>query len=236
MTAISSEIINGVLWVSGNLDRVSDNNFQATLEQYLKSTPASNRVIDMSHVRWMAPSSAKILIQCAQNTQEKDNKLRVLASRHVMQTLNLLGAKTWITIESALTPTTKPGILDPAGVLASTEVAKSVGDTSETSATVAISERVAASDFVAASAGSSSLVSAVSRASGALANSTEELTRGAHLLRVLHPNRRYSFHFSEGEEILGIVRERVGGSWILIETHGTRKILNLDTVQYCEVL
>jgi hypothetical protein len=36
--------------------------------------------------------------------------------------------------------------------------------------------------------------------------------------------------------ILGIVRERIGGSWVLVETAGTRKIINLDVVQYLEVL
>ena len=53
---------------------------------------------------------------------------------------------------------------------------------------------------------------------------------------MLQANRRYAFHFSGGTEIMGIVRERIGGSWILLETQGTRKMLNLDVVEYCEIL
>jgi hypothetical protein len=53
----------------------------------------------MTHVRWLAPTGAKVLIQFAQETLEKSGKMRVLASRHVFQTLNLLGAKTWMNIE-----------------------------------------------------------------------------------------------------------------------------------------
>ena len=64
----------------------------------------------------------------------------------------------------------------------------------------------------------------------------EELSRGGHILRVLYPNRRYSFHFADGGLIIGLVRERVGGSWVIVETSATRKIINLDMVAYCEIL
>jgi hypothetical protein len=73
------------------------------------------------------------------------------------------------------------------------------------------------------------------RSTGAFALPVEELNGGGHLLRVLIPNRRYSFHLSGGDLMVGFVRERVGGSWVVVETAGTRKILNLDAVQYCEV-
>ena len=181
MATMSFEIINGVLWVSGNLDRVADHDFQTMLEQYSKSSPASNRVIDMSHVRWLAPSSAKILIQWAQVNQEKDNKLRVLASRHAMQTLNLLGAKTWLTIESSSTPTAKPGAVESPGILATSEDTHAASDITahagETSTMATVPEHSASSEVIAAS--SSNLASVASSTRGALATATEELTHGA---------------------------------------------------------
>jgi anti-anti-sigma factor len=93
------ETSNGMLLVNGSLDRAADNDFAAALEKYCAVTAPDHRVVDMSHVRWLAPTGAKVLIQSAQDTQEKNGKMRVLASRHVFQTLNLLGAKTWMNIE-----------------------------------------------------------------------------------------------------------------------------------------
>src|SRR5208283_3805604 len=112
MSSASYDVINNILFVSGSLDRSSDADFQKALERYVKATPAGSQVVDMSNVRWLAPSSAKVLIQVGQEIQEKDIKLRILASRHVMQTLNLLGAKTWLTIESCTTPSVKPGFAE----------------------------------------------------------------------------------------------------------------------------
>lgn len=93
------ETNNGTLVVTGSLDRAADNDFTAALEKYCALTAPDHRIVDMSQVRWLAPTGAKVLIQSAQETQEKNGKMRVLASRHVFQTLNLLGAKTWMSIE-----------------------------------------------------------------------------------------------------------------------------------------
>jgi len=93
------ETANGILMVTGSLDRGSDGDFNGALEKYCASTPPDQRTVDMTHVRWLAPTGAKVLIQFAQETLEKSGKMRVLASRHVFQTLNLLGAKTWMNIE-----------------------------------------------------------------------------------------------------------------------------------------
>lgn len=93
------ETANGVLLVTGSLDRGSDTEFSGALEKYCAATPPNQRTVDMTHVRWLAPTGAKVLIQFAQETMDKSGKMRVLASRHVFQTLNLLGAKTWMNIE-----------------------------------------------------------------------------------------------------------------------------------------
>ena len=91
--ASSFEIVNGILFVTGSLDRASDQDLGQALEKYAKAVPADRRVVNMSNVRWLAPTGGKALIAAGQETAEKGGSLRVLASRHVLQTLNLLGAK-----------------------------------------------------------------------------------------------------------------------------------------------
>lgn len=242
--ASSFEILNGVLFITGSLDRSSDQDLMKALERYAAATPASGRVVDMSNVRWLAPTGAKALIQAGQEAQEKGGSLRILSSRHVLQTLNLLGAKSWLQIESCLTPNAKPGSVTetpapeapaaaPQTASASNSVIAATAAASETTPTLTPSAILSA---VPAPGTSSTNIAAVRGVSGALAGPAEELTGGGHLLRVLQANRRYSFQFEGGEMIMGIVRERIGGSWIVIETTGTRKIINLDVVHYCEVL
>ena len=249
MTA-TFEIVSGMLFVTGSLDRGSDTDLTQAIEKYSQSSPPANRIIDMSNVRWLSPSGAKVLIAAGQDANEKGGTVRILASRHVLQTLNLLGAKTWLTIESCMTPNTKP-VSEAASVAAPPAPAPAAAPKSETitlakSAEPAASqpeasaayESNASSPAVSTPATASGMIAAVAaqRPSGSLAGPHEELSRGGQLLRVLYPNRRYSFHFAGGELILGLVRERVGGSWVIVETAGTRKIINLDMVEYCEIL
>ena len=265
MAVSAHEIINGILYVTGSLDRSSDQEFEKALERYAETTPPANRVVDMSNVRWLVPTGAKALIMAAQNASEKGGKLRVLASKHVMQTLNLLGAKTWLTIETCLTPNPKPvagqthapAHAAPAAPLASSSNPDLVpigesftifplpGAAAPSTTTTAAGAAATTAPPVLPHAGSPANPAAIpakprsglyESVSTALAGPTEELSRGAVLLRILHANRRYQFSFPGNETIIGIVRERVGGSWILVDTGTTRKIVNLDLIQYCEIL
>jgi len=248
MTA-TFEIVGGMLFVTGSLDRGSDNDLTQAIEKYSQSSPPANRIIDMSNVRWLSPSGAKVLIAAGQDANEKGGALRILASRHVLQTLNLLGAKTWLTIESCMTPNTKPVSEAPsvtappapapaAAPKVDTAPAPKPAEPAPTKVESSASDSGASAPAVSAPATASGMIAAVAaqRPSGSLAGPHEELSRGGQLLRVLYPNRRYSFHFAGGELILGLVRERVGGSWVIVETAGTRKIINLDMVEYCEIL
>ena len=98
MAKMSHEKIAEVLWITGNVDRSMESDLGRALEQYVKDVPAEKRVVEMSGVRYFASSSAKILIAIAQDLEEKGNRLKVLASPPVAQTLNLLGAKSWLAV------------------------------------------------------------------------------------------------------------------------------------------
>jgi len=235
MASSSCEIVNGTLFVSGSLDRAAEQEFAQGLEKYMEAVPVGSRTVDMSNVRWLAPTGAKVLIQAGQETGEKGGKMRVLASRHVMQTLSLLGAKTWLAIESCTTPTAKPGAAEAAPPA---ESAKAPAESPATHAAGdAPAERAAAAPAAAEPpAGMSGTQVAIVRGANALYSPYEELTGSACLLRVLAPNRRYAFHFCDGDQVIGTVRERIGGPWILVDTHGTRKMVNLNNLKYCEIL
>ncbi len=208
------EIVGKLLFVTGSLDRATDPEFQQSLERLAAQVPPEERVVDMSNVHWLTPSGAKVLIQAGQDAIEKNGRVRVLASRSVVQTLNILGAKTWLTIESCLTPNEKPmaPLVKPAESAAKLPAVKAPGDQTQAPA------------------------AETARNSGLepLANSQETLTGGATLLRILYANRRYNFGLSGGEQIMGVIKERCTAQWISLEVHGNRKLINLDLVTFCE--
>ena len=252
--ASTFEILNGILFVTGSLDRASDQELAQALEKYGQTVAPASRVVDMSNVRWLAPTGAKALIAAGQETAEKGGNLRVMASRHVLQTLNLLGAKSWLSIESCMSPNPRPAgaeqpvVIAEAVTPAEAEAAKAAAETpahAAAGASAAPSPAPSAHESGAVHAAVAVPSHAVApppsyaapaARGGAFASLTEELTGGANLLRMILPNRRYSFHLEGGELMIGIIRERVGGPWVLVETAGTRKILSLDRVIYVEVL
>lgn len=244
MPGATYEVIDGTFFVVGNLERSSDAEFQAALEKYAELEGPKERRVDMSNVRWLTPSGAKVLIQVAQDIMDKGGSVRVVSSRHVQQTLNLLGAKSWLTIEAA-SANSKPHIepAAPAGALAEpSEDDLKMPDAAPAPAAPAASPAAPAAEHPAPApvaekpATKSSLMIAVPTRPGALAAPYEELSAGAVLFRALHADRRYSFILAGGQEVTGIVRERLGGSWVVIETSGRKKILNLDAVQVMEML
>ena len=241
MTA-TFEISNGVLFITGSLDRSTDQEFTQALDKYAKAVPATDRVVDMSNVRWLAPTGGKALIAAGSETAGKGGSLRVLASRHVLQTLNLLGARNVLNIESCQSPNPVPGTAEqPAPAAEPAQPAET--ETAEAQAQAAAAPGAAARPGApspvesgeAAPAGMH-ISSVGTRPTGAFTSPHEDLVGGAALLRALNPNRRYSFHMVDGDMMLGFVRERVGGPWIVIEIAGARKMLNLDHVEYCEAM
>jgi anti-anti-sigma regulatory factor len=248
MTA-SFETVNGILFITGSLDRSTDQELALALDKYARTVPATDRVVDMSNVRWLAPTGGKALMAAGQETSGQGGSLRVLASRHVLQTLNLLGAKAVLNIESCQTPNP---VHEPAEQPASgAETAQAAeAETAETHAQATAAPTTAARPAAANPADSGEapagaavttpaslhITSTGTRSGGTFVGPHEDLAGGAALLRALNPNRRYSFHLVDGEMMLGFVRERVGGPWIIIEIAGARKLLNLDHVEYCEAM
>ena len=241
------EVVNGALQVTGNLDKAADPDFQSALEKYVASS--ADPVLDLSSVRWLNNTVAKMIIQSATDVLEKNSRLRVLSSRHVQQTLNLLGAQAYLTIEAAAKPVAAP---EAAAVPEPTKALVGLDDADlmmpELSTPIPGAGMGGATAAVATNPDDSKVMvrppipappapvhAPAPRASGLLVSPTEELSRGAVLFRMLHINQRYSF-IIRGQEVVGIVKERVGGSWVLVETSGRRKVLNLDVVEMVEML
>jgi anti-anti-sigma regulatory factor len=251
MTA-SFDIANGVLFMTGSLDRSTDQEMTQALAKYAKTVPPADRVVDMSNVRWLAPTGGKALIAAGQETSGTGGSLRVLASRHVLQTLNLLGAKAWLNIESCQTPNPLPGTAEQEAAAAESpqpaEPEPSEAHAAHATAAVPASAAPRPGAAGPAESGEASSKPAVTTPASVHITATgahpggiyvsphEDLVGGAALLRALTPNRRYSFHLHSGELMLGFARERVGGPWIVVEIAGARKLLNLDHVEYCEAM
>jgi len=252
MTA-SFDIVNGVLFVTGSLDRSTDQDLVQALAKYARAVPAPDRVVDMSNVRWLAPTGGKALIAAGQEAATNAGSIHVLASRHVLQTLNLLGAKNYLNIESCQTPNPIPGTAEESA--AATETAPPAKtEAAETHAAHAVAAAAPASSAARPAAAvpaesseapggahvstpaSLHITAAGARPGGAFVGPHEDLVGGAALLRALLPNHRYNFHLVDGELMIGFVRERVGGPWIVLDIAGARKMLNLDHVEYCEAM
>jgi anti-anti-sigma factor len=236
MAVATYEVIDGTFFVVGNLERSSDAEFQGALEKFAEMDGPKERRVDMSNVRWLTPSGAKVLIQVAQDIMDKGGSVRVVSSRHVQQTLNLLGASKWLTIEPA-SANSKPQV--EAAAPAATTMAEPTDDDlkmPEAPKSAAPAAAPAATADAEKAASKSAMMIAIPSRPGALAGPQEELSRGAVLFRMIHADRRYSFILSGGQEVTGIVRERLGGSWVVLETSGRRKVLNLDHVHLMEVL
>jgi anti-anti-sigma regulatory factor len=235
------EVVNGTLVVQGNLDKANDPDFSGALERYCAKVAEGERVLDLSTVRWLNNTVAKQIISAATDVLEKGSKLRVVASRHVQQTLTLLSAQSYLTIETAAVkaapesaeapkPAELVGLDDADLVLPSAPV-PAASPAPATAAPAVAAAPVSSSGLMAISDPSAPR----QPRSGLLASPHEELSRGAVLFRVLQVDKRYCF-IMKGQETVGIVRERIGGPWLMIDVSGRRKMINLDNVEMVEVL
>lgn len=112
MAKFSAQKSENILWITGHVDRSMESELTTALEEYIAATP-ENQVVDMSGVPYFASSAAKVLIGVAQDVQGKGGKLKVRSSKPVAQTLNLLGAKSWLEIEACTQANTAPSEVKP---------------------------------------------------------------------------------------------------------------------------
>ncbi len=271
MAAITTEVLDNVLWVTGHVDRSSGAELRTSLEEYSKSA-------DMTDVPYFASGAAKELIGVAQDIEAKGVKLKVLSSKPVAQTLNLLGAKTWLEIEVALRPNTKPGAepklvkgamahsaarLKPQsgvrkaagapiheGSVASYRPSlhlTSGGTAAKRESTPATAQPAAAP---AASPGPASfsgkrqgpredldMDEAIQREGQKLVGDDIALADGLELLREMVILETYTFHFSGGDSSLtGKPLKHICGHWILTDSKGSRRMVNLQNVTFIDRL
>ena len=244
------EVVNGALVVQGNLDKASDPDFQSALEHYCAKAAESERILDLTNVRWLNNTIAKMIINSGTDVLDKGTRLRVVSSRHVQQTLNLLGAQSYITIEAAAARPAPTAVAVSDAPPEAAKPAELMGlDDADLMMPASGAAASAPSGSATPSAPNANGGAAASFDSGvaprpappaprviaSLAAPHEELSRGAVLFRVLQIDKRYSF-LVNGIEVVGTVRERLGGSWVLIDSSGRRKFLNLDAVQLIEVM
>lgn len=312
MASISAETVDNILWVTGTVDRSSQQELGGVLDGYLKSLSGSPPIVDLSNVKYFSSSAAKALLVSAQDIQGKGRKLRIRSSLAVAQTLNMLGAQNWVEIEACPKPNPVPAVVQDAKASAkSMEAAQSSAGSTRTVTPVpgtlksmsdhqldeAISMRKGDSEKTltpaqskeasegyrpkvhikpaepvtrvpvsapSASTGSSPRLPAIGssdttaaaaairaakekeeeelhqlayeRAGQPLARIDEELPEKLLILRKLLILNTYTFTFMGGNQLTGKLLTRLGGSWILIEQHSSRRWINLEQVCSIDVL
>ncbi|MCZ7644199.1 MAG: STAS domain-containing protein [Planctomycetota bacterium] len=108
MAALSAETIDKILWISGTVGPSSQNELSAVLDSYMKGLGDGVPTLDLSNVKYFPSSAAKALLISAQDIQSKGRKLKVRSSLAVAQTLNMLGAQSWVEIEACAKPNPIP--------------------------------------------------------------------------------------------------------------------------------
>lgn len=267
MPALDAERIGETLWILGNVDRSMEKDLSTVLEKYVKDIPAEKQLVDMTNVSYFASSAAKVLIGFAQETEAKGSKLKVRSSMPVMQTLNLLGAKTWLDIEASKEPNAKPasppatktsatGIV-PASRTAAPAPAKpavekniSADATSlnvhikpveQRSPTVVLTPTKPGASGKFPSVGASAVtdeaaMAAQTRAGAPLLKEGAEVEPDLAALRQIVVLGTYTFRFNSGMEITGKVLDHVGGPWVLIDTRGSRRLINITQAGVIDIL
>lgn len=280
MPALEAERIGETLWIVGNVDRSMEKDLTTALEKFVQDVPPAKQIVDMTNVAYFASSAAKVLIGVAQDVESKGAKLKVRSSMPVVQTLNLLGAKSWLEIEPFQKPNPKPASPPPSAPKTS---AMNIAPASRTSGTgIQPASKPAANSGSAASyvptvqlkpdtpksntalspkspssgittinkAGSSGIRAAVSGASAAeeaaagaadragtlLIEDDQELDPEYGVLRELIVMATYTFHFSAGGDLTGKVLDHIEGPWILIDTRGARRMVNISHVSSIDIL
>lgn len=258
MAKMSHEKVAEVLWITGNVDRSMETDLSRALEQYVKDVPAEKRVVEMSGVRYFASSSAKILIAIAQDLEEKGNRLKVLASPPVAQTLNLLGAKSWLDLEVFRQPNNKDeakaaAVPPPAPAApvapAAADDEEAGKDNGQAAATNEADKRAKKSGFQTAVATARMRLSgtrakveeiinaAAQNAGEPLVPPDQELPPELGLLRQLKVLDSCTIHFAEPPEALTCrVIEHLGGNWILAEAHNTLRVINSQRIAWLDML
>jgi anti-anti-sigma factor len=96
------------LWIGGNIIPAMEKDLEQTLARYLKESKPQSRVIDMSAIRYLASSAARLMVTMAQGAAEQGAKIRLKASVPVVRTMSLMGAERWMEIEASAQASPKP--------------------------------------------------------------------------------------------------------------------------------
>ncbi|MBI3827947.1 MAG: hypothetical protein HY291_00415 [Planctomycetes bacterium] len=282
MPALEAERIGETLWIVGNVDRSMEKDLTTALEKFVQDVPAAKQIVDMTNVAYFASSAAKVLIGVAQDVETKGAKLKVRSSMPVVQTLNLLGAKSWLEIEAFQKPNPKPASPPPPATKTSATGLMPASRSSGTGIQPANKPASAANSGSAASyvptvqlkpdtpksntalapkspssgitsiakAGTSGVRPAVSgtsstddaaagaaeRAGALLIEDDQDIAEAYGVLRELVVMATYTFHFTAGSDLTGKILDHIEGPWILIDTRGARRMVNISHVSSIDIL
>lgn len=234
--SMQMEELGGVLWMTGNLHPNEENAFVQRLARYLRAGTNIPRVLEMSGVGYMSTSAARALLSQAKRAS---GKVTIRSSVPVVRTLNAVGMPESIEVEAYREPNKKSETMSVSASAAQTSVISRPGHLAGTS-TQALPRR---SSRVAVHPVQESETEPVAEPSEAvtpsitLAEEDEDLQADWIVLKKLVIMRVYSFQIPGlKSEITGKVISRIGGPWILIDTHGAKKMVNIAKAASIDLL
>lgn len=80
------------------------------------------------------------------------------------------------------------------------------------------------------------MITAADRAGSLLIEDEMEIDDEYGVLRELVVMGTYTFRFTNGSDLTGKVLDHVSGPWILIDTRGAKRIVNIGTVSSIDIL
>jgi len=235
MPTLDAERIGDTLWIAGNVDRSMEKDLRELLEKYQSEVSPDRQLVELSNVTYIASSSAKVLISHAQDVEAKGTRLKVRSSTPVVNALNLFGATSWLEIEACAKPNTKP----PKEVRPLTTriaVASQPTTKSTVSPQPSIHEAATSAVFSGQHQGIKAAMDTQYRVGETLVEIGADLNEAYGVLRELIVMSMYCFHLKAGDDLTGRVLSHIGGPWILIDTRGAKRMVNITQVTAIDVL
>jgi anti-anti-sigma regulatory factor len=254
-----------MLWVTGAVLPSDESALEDAVRRFVREVNAPDRVLELSGVQFISSASAKALVAIGQEVGETGPKLRVRACPNVAHKFEALGGEAWVILEKCQKPNVKPSgsSIDPvrrrdsaSGLVPAVHFPSSPPQSHAPSVHAPAPHAAEGSGAAPApehacptSSGMPRAPIAVSAAEQAWVNSAQaraglplveegaELGEDLAILRALTVGRTFTFEIPGGkQEITGRVLARVGGAWVLVDTHGARKIVNMRTVSVVNLL
>lgn len=241
--SVHMEELNNVLWFTGNIHPDEEPHVVNVLHRYLSAGYGNPRVLDMSGVGYIPSVVARALLA---EVERAPIVVTVRGSVPVVRTFSAVGVPEGVGVETCREPNRKTmsaaaGVTGEVGAKRTgSAIVPAVQTVTREETLTRIMPRVppVPSSRAVRPAENQTLVLPEGPPAGTpLVGEKDELPDELSVLRKLIVMKVYNFRIPGlAGELTGRVVARIGGPWIIVETHGAWKFLDMGKVSTVEVL